>query len=62
LKSKSTKRLQDYEKVKKKEIERLDYEFKKVMSNLKDRKMKLKNEFLKYYDDETKGLIINIQK
>lgn len=32
------------------------------MNNLKERKMKLKNEFQKYYDDETKGLILNIQK
>jgi len=53
--------LQNYEKVKKKELEKLEKEFKKLLTNLKERKTKLKKEFLQFYEEETKGLLTNIE-
>ena len=60
MKSKNQNRLQTYEKVKKKELEKLEKEFKKLLTNLKDRKLRLKKEFLQFYEEETKGLLSNI--
>ena len=60
MKQKNQNRLQTYEKVKKKELEKLEKEFKKLLTNLKDRKLRLKKEFLQFYEEETKGLLSNI--
>ena len=52
--------MKDYELIKKREIDKLENEFKKLITNLKDRKNQLKKEFIKYYEDETKDLASNI--
>ena len=47
--------------MKKKELEKLDKEFKILLTNLKSRKQKLKKEFLTFYEEETNDLNVNIE-